>query len=113
MTIAQARSLRQRMSPPEARMWNVLRTPAFKLYHFRRQVPLGPYYADFASHNARLVIEVDGSGHTADSAITHDARRTAFIETQGYRVLRFTTPQVLDDVSGVIDAITAARHRRG
>ena len=94
-------------------MWNVLRTPSFKLYHFRRQVPLGPYYADFASHAARLVIEVDGGGHTADSAISHDARRTAFIETQGYRVLRFTTLQVLDDIGGVIDAITAALHPSG
>jgi very-short-patch-repair endonuclease len=94
-------------------MWNVLRTPAFELYHFRRQVPLGPYYADFASHSARLVIEVDGSGHTADGAIAHDARRTAFIETQGYRVLRFTTPQVLDDASGVIETIAAVLHRRG
>ena len=94
-------------------MWNVLRTPSFKLYHFRRQVPLGPYYADFASHSARLVIEVDGSGHTADSAVTHDARRTTFIETQGYRVLRFTTLQVLGDVNVVIDTIAAALHRRG
>ena len=92
-------------------MWNVLRTPSFKLYHFRRQVPLGLYYADFASHAARLVIEVDGGGHTADSAIAHDTRRTAFIESQGYRVLRFTTQQVLDDVGSVIDAITL--HRRG
>ena len=112
MTIAQARSLRQRMSPPEARMWNVLRMPSFKLYHFRRQVPLGPYYADFASHSARLVIEVDGSGHTADNAVAHDARRTAFIESPGYRVLRFTTPQVLEDIAGVIDTITAALQRR-
>ncbi len=94
-------------------MWNVLRTPSLKPYHFRRQVPLGPYYADFASHAARIVIEVDGSGHTTDNAIAHDARRTAFIEAQGYRVLRFTTLQVLGEISGVIDTITAALHRRG
>ena len=94
-------------------MWKVLRTVSFKLYHFRRQVPLGPYYADFASHSARLVIEVDGGGHTADSAVAHDARRTTFMETQGYRVLRFTTLQVLGDVNVVIDTIAAALHRRG
>ncbi len=94
-------------------MWNALRTPSFKLYHFRRQVSLGPYYADFASHSARLVIEVDGSGHTTDNAIAHDARRTAFIEAQGYRVLRFTTLQVLGEIGGVIDTITAALQRRG
>jgi very-short-patch-repair endonuclease len=96
------------MSPPEARLWNALREPQLRPHHFRRQVPLGPYYADFASHAARLVVEVDGGAHTADSAMAYDARRTAYIESQGYRVLRFTTPQVLGEFDMVVTAILAA-----
>ena len=56
MSIARARSLRRKMPPAEARLWTLLRTPALRPHHFRRQVPLGPYYADFASHGVRLVV---------------------------------------------------------
>jgi very-short-patch-repair endonuclease len=95
------------MSPPEARLWNLLRREPFDVFHFRRQVPLGPYCADFASHRARLVIEVDGASHTFDEAIRHDDRRTAFLQTQGYRVLRFTTLEVLGRLEAVAAAIFA------
>jgi len=60
MSIIRARSLRKRLSPPEAKLWNALRIEALRPYHFRRQVPIGPFYADFASHSASLVVEVDG-----------------------------------------------------
>lgn len=93
------------MSPPEARLWNALRLPSLRPLHFRRQVPLGPYYADFASHRARLVIEVDGSTHFTDDGIEYDARRTAFLRGQGYRVLRFTTPDILGNIEAVVAAI--------
>jgi very-short-patch-repair endonuclease len=96
------------MSPPEARLWNMLRMEPLDAVHFRRQVPIGPYYADFASHRARLVIEVDGSFHTTDHAIAHDTRRDVFIEGQGYRVLRFTTTDVLYHLDGVYLAIASA-----
>ena len=89
-------------------MWNVLRWEQFKPFHFRRQVRLGPYYADFASHRTRLVVEVDGSAHTTDEAIAYDARRDAFIRSQGYRVLRFTTLQALGQIDGVVVTILAA-----
>ena len=74
MTIERARELRRSMSAAEARMWNLLRTAPFKALHFRRQFAIGPYYADFASFKARLVIEVDGSQHYEDAAIAYDAR---------------------------------------
>ena len=93
------------MSPPEAKLWVLLRTEPFSAAHFRRQVPLGPYYADFASHAAKLVIEVDGGQHSDDSAIAHDARRTVYIEAEGYRVLRFTTVEVLNHIDAVGAAI--------
>ena len=108
MSIARARSLRRRMSPPEARLWNALRLPPLQTLHFRRQVPLGPYYADFAAHAARLVIEVDGSTHSSDDAIAYDAHRTAFLTRQGYRVLRFATPEILGNFDGVLETIRSA-----
>jgi very-short-patch-repair endonuclease len=111
MSITRARTLRRHMSPPEARLWNVLRAQQFRPYHFRRQVPFGPYYADFASHRARLVVEVDGSGHFTDDATAHDTRRTAFLHTQGYRMLRFTTADVLNHLDGVLTAILAVLPR--
>ncbi len=108
MSITRARSMRRRMSPPEARLWNALRMEPLRALHFRRQVPLGPYYADFASHTARLIIEVDGSAHTTDDAIAYDARRTAFLAAEGYRVLRFTTLDVLHHLDAVFATLLAA-----
>jgi very-short-patch-repair endonuclease len=108
MSIQRARELRKSMSPPEARMWTMLRLPPFKALHFRRQMQIGPYYADFASFRAKLVIEVDGAQHFEDAAQTYDARRTRFIEAEGYRVLRFSTMDVLQYLDGVHAAILDA-----
>ncbi len=104
-TIARARALRRDLTQAERTLQRALRA-AFPLAHWRKQVPLGPYFADFASHAARLVIELDGSQH-ADAA-EYDAERTAFLETQGYRVLRFWNNQVLGELDGVLTAIRAA-----
>ncbi len=95
------------MSLPEAKLWTMLRREPFETFHFRRQVEFGPYYADFASHGAKLVIEVDGATHFEDAQIEYDARRTAFIESQSYRVIRFTGTQILGrsaDVAATIGA---------
>ena len=89
-------------------MWVLLRMEPFKPLHSRRQMPLGPYYADFASHGAKLVIEVDGSAHSTDQAIAYDERRSRFIASQGYQVLRFTTLDVLKHLDGVAGAVLVA-----
>ena len=96
------------MSPPEARLWNVLRNDQLRPFHFRRQVSLGPYYADFASHTARVVIEVDGGQHTTDVAIGYDQRRDRFIRSQGYPILRFTSLDIFNEINGVFLAVLAA-----
>jgi very-short-patch-repair endonuclease len=88
-------------------MWNVLRREPFHGFHFRRQVQLGRYYADFASHTAKLVIEIDGSAHFNDDAADYDANRGAFLHSQGYTVLRFTTSDVLNSLDAVAAALTA------
>jgi very-short-patch-repair endonuclease len=87
------------MTRPEAIMWNALRTLNPRGYHFRRQVPLGPYYADFACHHPKLVIEIDGLSHTSPE---YDANRDRFMEGEGYRVLRVSNDHVLRELTGVM-----------
>jgi very-short-patch-repair endonuclease len=108
MTIERARQLRKSMSPAEAKMWTVLRQDPFKSFHFRRQMQIGPYYADFASFKAKLVIEIDGSQHYEDAAISYDERRTLVIEAEGYQVVRFATTNVMYHMNGVSIALLAA-----
>jgi very-short-patch-repair endonuclease len=74
----------------------------------RRQATIGAYFADFACHYLRIVIEVDGGQHGEASRIERDAQRTKYLEEQGYRVLRFWNNEVLNNVEGVMSAIYAA-----
>ena len=115
MSIERARLLRKQLSPVEARMWNGLRT--LQDYHFRRQVPLGRYYADFCCHAGKLVIELDGDTHAFSQR--YDAERDRFIRDEGYEVMRFPNNEVMGNLDGVlrviIDLLDARPHakRRG
>jgi very-short-patch-repair endonuclease len=108
MTIERARTLRKNMPPAEAKMWNALRELKPLGFHFRRQVPLGNYYADFACHHANLVVEIDGESHFVGSGPTSDGVRSAFIRSEGYEVLRFTNVDVLNNIDGVIARLLIA-----
>jgi len=107
MNIERARDLRRRMTPAEARMWNLLRDEPYKTARFRRQVPLGDYFADFASHSAKLVIEVDGDTHGTERAARYDAVRDDFLVSEGYQVVRFTNEDVLRNLTGVNERLVA------
>jgi very-short-patch-repair endonuclease len=76
--------------------------------HFRRQATIGRYFADFACHGTRLVVEVDGGGHAERDQMTADTERTAFLNSRGYRVLRFWNNDVLNDIEAVKLAIHQA-----
>ncbi|MCC7265853.1 MAG: DUF559 domain-containing protein [Caulobacteraceae bacterium] len=89
----------------EARLWKTLRHPLLKPAHFRRQVALGPYVADFASHGTRLVIEADGGVHADDENALRDIERDAWLTRHGYRVLRLPNDLVVDDPSAVIEIV--------
>ena len=108
MSTERARAMRRQMPAGEARLWNLLRREPFDAFHFRRQAPFGPYYADFASHPAKLIIEVDGSQHNDDAAVAYDARRSAFLMSRGYRVLRIASVDVLTNMQGVYVMVAAA-----
>ena len=105
MPLERARSLRKSMPAPEAAMWSALRRLGHLGFHFRRQVPLGRYYADFASHRARLVIELDGDTHFTPGAQAYDAERDAFMRAEGYRILRFTNHDVMTGLDGCMTLI--------
>ena len=70
---------------------------------FRRQHPIGPYFADFCCTSLKIVIELDG-GHHADR-IDYDAARTAYLERKGYVVLRFWNNDVMEGLDGVCEQI--------
>ena len=103
--IARARKLRRRATPAERAMKRLLKEN-FPAAHFRFQVPFGPYTADFASHKARLVIEVDGDSH--GHQIGYDAARTKFLEEEGYKVIRFWNNEALGNAEGVVASIEEA-----
>lgn len=105
-----AKRLRREQTPAEARLWSRLRNKHLLDLKFRRQVPLGPYIADFVCFKARLIIEADGGQH-ADQ-LDHDARRTRYLEAQGFRVLRFWNMDILGDTDAVIEAIAIAARER-
>ena len=98
-----ARTLRKRPTDAERYLWRFLRFRQLKGVRFRRQVPIGVYIADFASIEARLVIEVDGGQH--QDSLDYDRKRDREIERRGYRVLRFWDNQVLSETLAVVEEI--------
>lgn len=98
-----AKSLRTQQTPMESRLWLALRAKRFQGVKFRRQKVIGPYIVDFACRDPLLVIELDGDSHGTQAE--HDAWRTAFLETQGYRVVRFTNADVMGNLEGVLELI--------
>jgi primosomal protein N' (replication factor Y) len=103
--IPNARALRVNQTDAEKRLWTYLRNRAFFGFKFRRQMSVGPYIADFLCPARSLIIELDGGQH-ADSL--RDAQRTAWLEGEGYRVIRFWNNDVLANTEGVLTQIHAA-----
>jgi very-short-patch-repair endonuclease len=101
-TVKRARRLRGSMTLPEQVLWKALRKMEL---HVRRQAPIGRYVADFAIHEAGLGIEVDGFWRDEPETQLRDVERDAWLQSQGYRVLRFRNQEVMDDLDGVLDAI--------
>ncbi|MBK1794336.1 endonuclease domain-containing protein [Devosia sp. WQ 349] len=110
MSIKRARELRKNMPEPEAKLWDALREIKPLGFHFRRQVPIGPYYADFACHQAKLVIEVDGDSHAGREA--SDARRDGFLESVGFEVLRVGNVDVMQNLDGVMREVVDLLEQR-
>ena len=106
-----SRALRAQATPAEKRLWLKLRNRQLAGWKFVRQLPIGPYFADFACREAMLVVEVDGETHDTDIEIRSDQRRDAFMTDEGYLVLRVPNCDVHDSLEGVPDMLLAARRR--
>jgi very-short-patch-repair endonuclease len=90
-----AQTMRLAPTPAERAVWRILRAAPLETLHFRRQVPFANrYIADFASHRAQVIIEIDGNTHDLEAAA--EQARTAWLVAQGYRVLRFTNTQAME-----------------
>ncbi len=107
-----ARVLRQDLTKAERIVWYGLRAHRLEGAGFRRQTPIGPYIADFLSHTAKLVIEIDGGQHFNDAHEARDKRRDAFFTAKGFRVLRFNNHDVMTNRAGVLETIAAAVRER-
>lgn len=108
MTTTRARQLRRNATEPERRLWAILHALRQQGHHFRRQHPIGPFYADFACVRAGLVIKADGITHTQQADIAYDQQRDAFICSQGFRILRFWNSDIRDNPDGVYRVIAEA-----
>ena len=106
-----ARNLRRQQTPQEARLWAQLRRRGLAGRNFHRQYVLGSYILDFICLEERLIVEVDGGQHGA--SVSKDAARTAWLQAQGFRVLRFWNTEVEQNLEGVIGTIAAAFADRG
>ena len=104
-THARAKDLRKALSPPERLLWIRLRRRSADQPNFRRQHPLGPYVADFYCADARMVVEVDGWGHSEPAQISYDARRDQYMRALGCHVIRYWAGDVMKDPDEIAQSI--------
>ena len=101
-----ARRLRREQTEWEHNLWTRLRRRQLKGFKFRRQHPIGPFFADFFCPEAKLVIEIDGSQHADELAL--DKNRTEFLRDAGYSVLRFWNHEIRAEIDTVMQRIADA-----
>jgi very-short-patch-repair endonuclease len=108
--ITRAKEMRREMSPPERALWRILRGHRLEGWKFTRQVPVGPFYIDFACRRERLGLELDGETHVGREV--YDARRTRYLETDGWHIIRFTNREIGANPEGVsLHILQALRDR--
>ncbi len=107
--LSHAKAMRSKPTEAERRLWSLLRGKRPAAFKFKRQQPIGPFIADFVNFEHRLIIEADGSQHIENES---DAKRTAWLEGQGFTVLRSWNNDILTRTETVTDAIWAALHAR-
>ena len=96
-----ARDLRKNMTPQERKMWNILRNHQFYGFEIRRQYPISDYIVDFICRSKKIIIEIDGGQHNEDDNKNYDLERTKFLESLGYKVIRFWNNDIDSNIEGV------------
>jgi very-short-patch-repair endonuclease len=107
-TKEQARKLRRDATLEEKALWERLRDRKLQGLKFRRQVPIGPFIADFCCPDHRVVVELDGEGHREAQQAAHDSERDAYLRGLNYIVLRFSNQRILEDLDSVLREIASA-----
>ena len=100
-----AKQLRRNMTDAERLLWKHLRAHRLNGHKFRRQHPVGPYIVDFVHLGAMLIVEADGGQHNESA---DDATRDAWLQSQGFKVLRFWNNEILGETEAVLTAILNA-----
>ncbi len=103
MANERAKQLRRGQTEAERLLWHQLRARQFAGIKFRRQVPIGHYIVDFICFEKRLIVELDGGQH--QDKTEYDAQRTNWLESQGFRVIRFWNGQVFTEMEAVEQVI--------
>jgi very-short-patch-repair endonuclease len=100
-----AKVMRKNLTKAEAVIWSKIKGKNLNGHHFRRQHPIGPFIADFACVEGKVVIEIDGGTHMTSEGIAKDARRTHFLESEGWHVVRVWNNQVYENRDGILRAL--------
>lgn len=110
MNTAKAKELRRNSTDAERVLWRQLRAHRLAGYKFRRQQPIGRYIVDLVCFEKCLIIELDGGQHAEQ--VTYDGERTTWLQSQGFRVLRFWNHEVLQNIEGVMEVILRECERK-
>ena len=89
------------MTPQERKLWGILRNRQVKNSTFKRQYPIGEYIVDFVCREKWLIIEVDGGQHNSPEAIEYDRQRSEYLQSRGFKVLRFWNNDIDNNIDGV------------
>ncbi|MGO9605649.1 MAG: endonuclease domain-containing protein [Candidatus Binataceae bacterium] len=106
--LTRARALRRDRTEAERKLWKLLHSRRLHGAKFRFQHPIGSYFGDFCCLNSRLIVEVDGGQHADEEKATYDRRRTAYLQSQGFTVMRFWNHDVLQRPDWVVERIQEA-----
>ena len=100
-----ARKLRNNMTEQEKKLWYYLRKRFINNHSFRRQYPIGNYIVDFICRKKNLIIEIDGGQHNKEDIKFYDLERTKYLESKGYKNLRFWNNDIDTNIEGVLNEI--------
>lgn len=100
-----ARTLRKNSTPQERKLWKILRNHNFYGLEIRRQYPIGNYIVDFICRSKKIIIEIDGGQHNQLEDIEYDRKRTVYLNSLGYKVLRFWNNDIDNNIMGVFQQL--------
>jgi very-short-patch-repair endonuclease len=100
-----SRALRANETSAEDRVWQAIRNRQLGGFKFVRQLPIGPYFADFACREKKVIIEIDGVTHGTEAEMAKDAARTMILSEMGFRVFRACNSDIYENLMGVLDAL--------